>query len=116
MLEAFAAKGIPQHFSRKLRLRRVHKDQSAKRKQMGFDFATRSGPFDRLLHGRQATVNRFEVPPPRRRCFQKLDHLLNGLRLSRGVACCVSIANKKSAMTHNAVANRTETREEDKKP
>ena len=71
---------------------------------------------NRPAFGRQATVNRFEVPPPRRRCLQKLDHLLNGLRLSRGVTRCGSIADKKPAVAHNAVADRTETREEDKKP
>ncbi len=48
--------------------------------------------------------------------MQKLDHLLDGLRMSRGVARCVSITDKKTAVAHNAVADRTETREEDKKP
>ena len=47
---------------------------------------------------------------------QELDHLLNGLHLSRGVARCLPVAQKKSAVTHNAVADRTEAREENKKP
>ena len=40
---------------------------------------------DTLFHGSQVPVNRFEVPPPGRRCLQKLDHLFNGLRVTRGV-------------------------------
>ena len=48
ILETFAAKGLSQCISGTLRLRRVHKDQSAKRKQLVFDFATRNGPIDRL--------------------------------------------------------------------
>ncbi|MGB7939949.1 MAG: hypothetical protein WCF72_15200, partial [Pseudolabrys sp.] len=92
ILETFAAKSLSQCSSGTLRLRWVHKDQRANRKQWVFDFATRNGPIDRGFHRRQATVNRFEVPPPRRRCFQKIDHLLNSLRVTRRVARCGSIA------------------------
>ena len=86
ILAPFAAKGMSQHIEGTLRLHRVHKDHGANRKQLIFDFGIRSWPIDRLIHSLQATVNRLEVPPPRRRCLQKLDHLLNGLRRSRRVA------------------------------
>ena len=82
----------------------------------GLRFRYRERTNDRLFHSRQAPVNRFEVPPPGRRRLQKLDHLLNGLRVTRGVARSVPIADKKSGVAHNAVADRTETRKEDKKP
>ena len=86
ILATFAAEGVSQPLERTLGLHRVHEDQRAKGEQLVFDFGIRGGPIDRRIHSLQAAVNRFEVPPPRRGRLQKLDHLLNGLRCSRGVA------------------------------
>jgi hypothetical protein len=88
VLAAFAAKGTSQHIEGTLRLHRVHKDHSANGKQMVFDSGIWSRPINRPIHPLQATVNRFEVPSPRRRRLQKLDHLLNGLCPSRGEIRC----------------------------
>ena len=116
ILEAFAAKGIPQHFSSKLRLRRV---QQRFERQSANNRSSISANQERAIRPASSWppslhCKSVRVPPPRRRCLQKLDHLLNGLRLSRGVARCGPIANKQNRNDAQCRANRTETREEEK--
>jgi hypothetical protein len=66
ILDASAAKGSPQRLPGLLGLR-LHKDQRGSGKDPVFNLAVRGGPIDGPVDGRKALINRFDLPPPRRR-------------------------------------------------
>jgi len=85
ILDASAAKGSPQRLPGALGLRRLDKDQRGSGKDPVFNLAVRGGPIDGPIDGRKAAINRFELPPPRRRRREKLERLLDGLRRGRNI-------------------------------
>ena len=85
ILKALAAQCLPQCLPGALGLRRLYKDQSGSCKHPVFGVAVRVGPIDRP-EGRQALVNRFKLPPPRRGDLEKLERLLDGLWRGRSIA------------------------------
>ena len=86
ILDASGANGAPQRLPGALGLSRLDKDQRGSGKDPVFDLAIRGGPIDGTSDGRKALINRFELPPPRRRRLEKLERLLDGLRRSRSIA------------------------------
>src|SRR5215218_7899078 len=81
-----------------------------------FEIASGRGPVDRCPDGRQAFIDRFDLPPPRRRHLEKMNDLVDRLGVDRRVARRVAVAHQKSAVANDAVAHRAEAGEKDEQP
>jgi len=86
ILKAFSAQCLPQCLLGALGFRRFDKDHSGSREYPVFGLAVRDGPVDRRPEGCQSLIDRVELASPRRRYLEKLDRLLDGLRLGLWIA------------------------------
>ena len=86
IFQAFAAKLVSQPRPRALLLFRRNEEHGRSGEYQVFQFAARRRPFDRLLYGVEACVNRFEVPGPRCGASQEMNGLIDRLHIGGEIA------------------------------